>query len=300
MRARQDDSPSELTPATPLPTSSGPTVLRMGLGIQLRSMREKAGLTQDTAGYAIRASAAKISRLELGRVRFKERDIADLLTLYGIVNPDERYQLLRLGRQANAPGWWHQYGDLLPDWFETYLGLEQASSVIRIYECQFVPGLLQTPDYARAVTRLGLSDPVEVERRVEMRLRRQNLLDSPDAPKLWTVIDEAALRRTLVGPELRRAQLDHLIAKTERPNIQIQIAPLANGGHPAAAGSFTILRFAERDLPDIVYLEHLTSAIYLDKRADVDHYAAVMNRLCAQVESPDATGAILEEIRDQL
>jgi transcriptional regulator with XRE-family HTH domain len=290
--------PVQLRP--PAPAADSPTVLRIGLGAQLRELRERRELTREAAGEAIRASPAKISRIELGRVGFKERDIADLLTLYGITDPDERTQFLALAQRANAPGWWHNYADLLPHWFETFLGLEQASSVIRTYECQFVPGLLQTPDYARAVTRLGYDEASEVERRVALRMRRQALLQAAGAPTLWAVIDESALRRPLAGPDLCRAQLTHLIALTERPNVRIQIAPFAGGGHPAAGGGFTILRFAAPDLPDVVYLEQLTSALYLDKRADVDHYAVVMDRLCAQIDPPERTGAILDGIRGEL
>jgi hypothetical protein len=279
---------------------TGPTVLRIGLGGALRRKREAVGVTRERAGEAIRASPAKISRLELGRVGFKERDVADLLTCYGVRDPAERAQFLDLARQANTPGWWQRYSDLLPSWFETYLGLEQAASVIRNYELQFVPGLLQTRDYARAVTMLGHTDPVEVERRVELRMQRQELLTGAGAPTLWAVVDEAALRRSLMGPEQSRAQLTHLIEMNELPNISLQVAPFSYGGHAAAGGPFAILRFSEPDLPDIVYLEQLTSALYLDKRADVEHYVAVMDRLCAQVEQPERTEEILTRIRAEI
>jgi transcriptional regulator with XRE-family HTH domain len=293
---------SALDPAgrAPKGTSTGPTVLRIGLGGALRRRREAAGVTRERAGEAIRASPAKISRLELGRVGFKERDVADLLTCYGVHDPAERAQFLDLAKEANAPGWWHRYSDLLPGWFETYLGLEQASTMIRTYELQFVPGLLQTREYARAVTLLGHEDLEDVERRVELRLRRQEVLTAPGAPTLWAVIDEAALRRSLNGPELLRAQLDHLLAMNELPNVSVQIAPLSFGGHAAAGGPFSILRFAEPDLPDIVYLEQLTSALYLDKRSDVEHYALVMDRLCAHIEPPDRTAAIIDAIRKSI
>jgi transcriptional regulator with XRE-family HTH domain len=277
--------------------ASGPTILRIALGGQLRRRREAAEVTREVAGEAIRASTAKISRLELGRVGFKERDVADLLTLYGVLDSDERGEFLALARRANTPGWWHQYADLLPAWFETYLGLEQAASVIRTYELQFVPGLLQTPEYAREVTRLGHADPEEVERRVELRMRRQQILTVAGAPTLWAVVDEAALQRSLAGADLMRHQLDHLIEVNRLPNVSLQIAPLRYGGHAAAGGPFTILRFAEPDLPDIVYLEQLTSALYLDKRADVEHYAMVMDRLCAQVDPPARTESVLMAIR---
>ncbi len=180
--------------------ASGPTALRIGLGGELRRRREAAGITREVAGEAIRASPAKISRLELGRVGFKERDVVDLLTLYGVGDATERAEFLALARQANAPGWWHRYSDLLPGWFETYIGLEQAATMIRTYELQFVPGLLQTREYARAVTLLGHEDAADVERRVELRMRRQEVLTAPAAPTLWAVIDEAALRRSLGGP----------------------------------------------------------------------------------------------------
>ncbi len=298
MNGLQSDEGAELPVVSPL--SSGPTVLRIGLGARLRALREGLSITREAAGDAIRASPAKISRLELGRVSFKERDIADLLTLYRIADSSERAQFLVLARQANTPGWWHRYADQLPQWFETFIGLEQAASVIRTYECQFVPGLLQTPDYARAVMALGAAGRDEVEQRLEVRLRRQRMLDSPDGPTLWAVIDEAALRRPLVGRELCGEQLSYLIEQCDRPNVRIQVAPLAGRGHPAAGGPFIILRFAEHDLPDIVYLEQLTSALYLDKRVDVDCYAAVMDQVCAQIPPPHQTAAILSALRAQL
>jgi transcriptional regulator with XRE-family HTH domain len=282
------------------PAAAGPTVLRIALGAQLRRQREAAGVTREEAGDAIRASPAKISRLELGRVGFKERDVADLIALYGISDHTERSEFLTLARQANAPGWWHRYSDLLETWFETYLGLEQAASLIRTYELQFLPGLLQTRDYARAVTQLARTDTLEVERRVELRMRRQQVFLSGNGPRLWAVIDEAALRRGLGSPKLMRDQITRLLEMNELPSISIQIAPLRYGGHAAAGGPFSILRFAEPDLPDIVYLEQLTSALYLDKRPDVEHYAAVMDRLCAQVEQPGRTEPILRAIRDEL
>jgi hypothetical protein len=284
----------------PKGAATGPTVLRIGLGGALRRKREAAGVTRERAGEAIRASPAKTSRLELGRVGFKERDVADLLTCFGVRDPAERAQFIELARQANTPGWWHRYADLLPSWFETYLGLEQASAVIRNYELQFVPGLLQTRDYARSVTLLGHTDPVDVERRVELRLQRQALLTGPNAPTLWAVVDEAALRRSMLPPEQSRAQLTHLMEMNELPNISLQVAPFSYGGHAAAGGPFAILRFAEPDLPDIVYLEQLTSALYLDKRSDVEHYALVMDRLCAHIEPPDRTAAIIDAIRKSI
>lgn len=280
------------------PPCGGPTVLRIALGTQLRRLREARGITREDAGEAIRASHAKISRLELGRVGFKARDVADLLTLYGVAGDRERDAFLTLVRRANEPGWWRQYGDVLSSWFETYLGLEQASSVIRTYEVQFVPGLLQTTDYARAVIQLCQlhSSPEEIERRIELRMARQDFLTQPESPDYWAVVDEAVLRRPLGGRAALQAQIRQLIELAELPNITLQVMPFNAGGHPAAGGPFTILRFAEPDLPDIVYLEQLTSAVYLDKRRETDNYLLVMDRLCVAAVSPADTINLLKKI----
>ena len=282
---------------------SGPTVLRILLGSQLRMLREVKGITREEAGYAIRASGSKISRMELGRVSFKERDVTDLLKLYG-VDEDETATLVALATQANSPGWWHKYGDVLPDWFQVYVGLEEAASLIRLYEVQFVPGLLQTADYARAVVRLGQpgAAPEEIERRISLRMGRQELLTKPGGPRLWAIVDEAALRRPIGGKEVMRAQLEQLILATEGPQVTLQVMPFRSGGHAAEAGAFTIMRFPEPDLPDVVYLEQLTSALYLDKRDDVEKYTEVMERLSVESESPersvDILSGMLEEVMD--
>ena len=267
----------------------GPTALRIVLGNQLRQLREASGITAGAAGHAIRASHAKISRMELGRVGFKERDVADLLTLYGIIDEQERGAFLALARRANVPGWWHHYSDILPHWFEMYLGLEQAASVIRTYEPQLVPGLLQTESGARAVIQLNPDLPVtDIDRRVALRMKRQRVLTQPEAPNLWAVIDEAALWR-LDGRAAMRDQMQHLIDMAELPNVTLQVMPFYSGAHAAVGGPFTILRFSEPDLPDLVYLEQLTSALYLDKNEDVQHYLMVMDRLCVQAKSPAET-----------
>jgi transcriptional regulator with XRE-family HTH domain len=273
----------------------GPTVRRILMGTQLRRLREAKGITREDAGYHIRASESKISRMELGRVSFKERDVVDLLALYGVKDAAEGKALVTLAREANAPGWWHQYADVLPDWFQTYMGLEEAASVLRVYEVQFIPGLLQTASYARAViTRGQPSAPAEeIERRVSMRITRQELLTKQGGPRLWAVVDEAALRRPVGRPEVFRSQLEHLIEVTQDARITLQITPFLTGGPIAEAGAFTIMRFPEQDLPDVVYLEQLTSALYLDKREDVERYSEVMERLSVESESPERTADLL-------
>ena len=276
---------------------TGPTVRRMLVGAQLRRLRIEAGLSREEAGEAIRASEWKIHRLENGQVGFKDRDVGDLLRLYGVTDPDDIAGFLQFAREANAPGWWQQFGDLLPQWFKAYVDLESAATLIRTYEGQLVPGLLQTEDYMRAVIGAHLDEPPEeAERRVALRMARQALLTRPDGPRLWAVIDEAALRRPVGSPEVMRGQLERLIAATKLANVVLQILPFHAGAHPGMVGAFSILRFADGELPDVVYVEHLTNAQYLDRRDDVDRYLHVMDRISMHAAPPDKTVDILHKI----
>lgn len=293
----------------PAPTSAnapvaghdgGSVVLRIALGAQLRRLREAAGLSREEAAYRIRASAPKISRMELGRVRFKERDIVDLLALYGVGGEAETAEFVALARRANADGWWQRDRDLLPTWFETYLGMEQAATLIRVFEAQFVPVLLQSEEYARAVVRLGYTGEAEIERRVQLRLRRQQVLDGPAPPRVWVVLDEAVLRRRVADAAVVRRQLDHLLDLSAHPAVTLQVAALDRAPHHGAGGPFTVLRFGATDLPDVVYLEHLNGAVYLDKPADVEDYVNLWNRLCVAVEPPRRSVDLIRRIRDDL
>jgi transcriptional regulator with XRE-family HTH domain len=280
---------------------AGPTVRRMLVGAKLRRLRTDLGLSREEAGEAIRASEWKIHRLENGQVGFKDRDIIDLLRLYGVTDPDEVAAFVVLAREANTPGWWQHYGDVLPQWFRTYVDLESAASLIRTYEGQFVPGLLQTDDYIRAVIHnASLESSEEVGRRVRLRMARQTLLTGDHPPRLWAVVDEAALRRPVGGREVMRGQLERLIAATKLPNVTLQILPFARGAHPALMGAFSILRFDDRELPDVVYLEHLTNAVYLDRRDEVENYLDVMELLCVDSEPPGKTVELLTTILAEL
>jgi transcriptional regulator with XRE-family HTH domain len=276
-------------------------VLRMLLGTQLRRFREAAGVTPERAGYELRASRSKISRLENGRVKLKSRDLNDLLTLYGVTDEDMRSKFIALAGQSNAPDWWAQYSDVLPSWFEAYLGLESAAATIRSFETQFVNGLFQTEDYARAVTQLGhmTVSGDEIERRVAVRLHRQDLLRRPDPPAIWSVMDEAVLRRPLGGAAVMRAQFQHLIEMAEVPHVTLQVVPFASGGHAAESGSFTVLRFEERDLPDVVYLEQLTGATYLDQRPDVEHYLEAADALSGAALTPAGTRQFIAQVAQE-
>jgi transcriptional regulator with XRE-family HTH domain len=277
---------------------SGPTVRRMVVGAQLRRLRTDMGLSREEAAEAIRASEWKIHRLENGQVGFKDRDIVDLLRRYGLTDPDDIAAFLEFAREANAPGWWQRYGDLLPQWFKAYVDLESSATLIRTYEGQLVPGLLQTEDYMRAVIGGASLDesPEEAERRVALRMGRQTLLMRPDAPRLWAVIDEAALRRPVGSPEAMGGQLKRLIDATELANVVLQVLPFGAGAHPGMVGAFSILRFADGELPDVVYVEHLTNAQYLDRRDDVNRYLHVMDRISMRAAAPDNTVGILHKI----
>jgi transcriptional regulator with XRE-family HTH domain len=279
----------------------GSTVRRLLVGARLRRLRTEQGLSRKEAGEAIRASEWKIHRLENGQVGFKERDIIDLLQLYGVADPAEIAGFVILAREANAPSWWQHYGDVLPQWFRAYVDLESVATLIRTYEGQFIPGLLQTEDYMRAVIHGAHLDdsPEEADRRVRLRTARQAVLTRADAPRLWAVVDEAALRRPVGGHDVMRVQLERLIDATKLPNITLQVLPFGAGAHPAMVGAFSILRFPDPELPDVVYLEHLTSALYLNKRDDVDQYLHVMESICVRAAAPDQTVELLNGILNE-
>jgi hypothetical protein len=282
--------------------SVGSAAARMMLGSQLRRFREAAGITPDAAGWHIRSSRSKISRMENGRVGFKDRDVRDLLMLYGVTDSQVTSAMLALAGQAQTQEWWAQFGDILPSWFEPYLGLEASASRIRSFDLQFVHGLFQTGAYARAVTTIGRRgvSPDELDRRVAVRMKRQELLTAAKPPRVWSVVDEAALRRPVGGVTVMRAQLRWLAEVAELPNVTLQVVPFAAGGHDAAGGSFTILRFTEPAVPDVVYIEQLTGAIYLEKPAATDHYLDIMNRLSATSLSPAQTIPFLENLSREL
>jgi transcriptional regulator with XRE-family HTH domain len=278
--------------------AGGPTVLRILLGTQLRRLREARGISAQEAAREIRGSESKISRIELGRNAVREVDIADLLSLYGITDQAEREQLLALASQANQPGWWHRYQDVLPSWFQAYIGLEESAESIRSYDMQFVPGLLQTEEYAVAVMALGEFSIEEAERLVYLRKERQRRFSSGGL-RLTAIIDEVALRRPLGGAGLMRDQLQYLLDICDRPAFTLQVTPYPAGAH-AAPASFSILQFATAELPDVVYVEHLTSAMYLDKTADVARYTVAMDRLGTISASPNQSKEIIRAMLEDM
>ncbi|MGW8529633.1 helix-turn-helix domain-containing protein [Nocardiopsis sp. NPDC055824] len=277
----------------------------MLLGHELRKRREQRGITREDAGNRIRASASKISRMELGRGGFKLRDIEDLLKMYGVSDRKTIKELLEVARESNKPGWWKEYGDSLHKWFIRYVGFEEAADHIRIYESQFVPGLLQTEEYAREIISGGVETDMVTEQRIEARLRRQKRIENDTSMRMWVILDEAAVRRPIGvisrGPEIMRRQIEHLIhLSSEHDNITLQIIPFSVGAHAAEAGSFTLLRYSEFELADMVYLEQLHDGELIDRRNVVEAYTKAMTRLSVAAATPDETLDILKEIREDL
>ncbi len=265
-----------------------PTVRRRRLGFELRKLREDAGLTLDEVGERLEWSGAKVSRIENARVSVRPRDVRDLLDVYGLTDETRRNNLLLLTREARERGWWENYRDAVQPGAETFVGLEAEASALHAFDVQVANGLLQTEDYARAVIRSAWSaDHTEqVERRVQLRMARQDLLIKGDPPQLWSVLDEALLRRRVGGPEVLRGQLRRLVEAAEMPNVTLQVLPFSAGAHAGVDGAFMIVEFRAPD-PDIVYVEYRTGVRYLDEEDQVRQYKRVFDRLQAKAMDPD-------------
>jgi transcriptional regulator with XRE-family HTH domain len=271
--------------------SAGPTVRSRRLGAELRRLRAEAHLTADEAGQAIRKTGATISRVENGLVRVAERDVVDLLDHYKLEDPELREAILTLAKETRQQGWWRSFGGSVPRWLEVYLGLEGDASSVSTYHTSLVPGLLQTSAYATAVIRSTwpeLAD-TEVDRRVALRMSRQERFDRPDPPQLWAVLDEAALKRTIGGRDVLDAQLEHLVERGGKPNITLQVLPFDVGGHAALGTSFTHLIFPDVQDPEVVYTEVVTGSLYVEKPGDVRQYKRALDHLRALALRPSAS-----------
>lgn len=281
---------------------SAPTVGQVVLGRRLQDLRERAGLKREEAARILRVAPATVRRMEMAEVALKIPYLQLLLKSYGVAD-DEADAFVTLAEEANKPGWWQRFHDILPGWFSMYVSLEGAASLIRSYEPHFVPGLLQTEEYARGVMRsgaIGQTRPEDIERYVALRMERQSLLTRKDAPRVWIVMDETALRRPVGGPDVMREQIDKLLDAVELPHVTLQIAPFAAGPHPGTYGPFVLFRFAMAELPDMVYSEYLTGAVYLDARTEVATHLEVMDRMAAQAATAHRTKEILRDLRKEL
>ncbi|MEU3027244.1 helix-turn-helix domain-containing protein [Streptomyces incarnatus] len=279
---------------------TAPTVGQVVLGRRLQELREAAGLSREEAAGVLRVAAATVRRMETAEVALKIPYVQVLLDTYGVAR-DEAATFVRLVEEANQPGWWQRFHDVLPDWFSLYVSLEGAARIIRSYEPHFVPGLLQTEAYARAVMEagtIGQSEPESVERHVSLRMERQRLLERADPPHLWVIMDETVLRRPVsASPDVMRDQLDRLVECAEKDRITLQIAEFAAGPHPGTYAPFTLFRFAEPELPDMVFTEYLTGALYLDARREVAAHLEVLDHMTARAASARRTREILREYR---
>ena len=280
---------------------SAPTVLRMVLGKRLRHLREQAGVSFEDAARAIEVTPLTVRRIEKAEVGLRIPYVRELLHTYGVPE-SEVEDFLSMAREANQPGWWYSYRDVLPEWFSAYVSLESEASVIRLYEPHYVPGLLQTHDYAAALMHIGFPNETkeDIDRRVALRLKRQDLLAKSEAPAVWAVLDETVLRRPVGGAEVMRAQIDRLNEVLDMPKVRIQILRFSVGAHPGAFGPFHHFRFGFSELPDVVYTESLVGSVYVDQPVDVVTYLEVMDRMSVQAEPVARTRAILAELRKEL
>jgi len=283
-----------------MPRTPSPTVRGRRLRYELRRLREQAGLTRDEVARRLEWSGSKISRIETGQSRAQTGDVRDLLDIYGVTD-DEAEALVQLAREARRRGWWTAYNDVFTG---TYVGLEAEASAMRTYEPQIIPGLLETEDYTRALIRAGLvrADPAEIERRVEARLARQEILRRPDALAIWAVLDEPAIRRPVGGPAVMSAQLQHLIEVTATPNskITLQILPLAVGSHPGLSGPFVILDFPSAEDPSVVYLETATDGLYLEETAEIERYTLMFDHLRASALSSSESASLIARAAQEM
>jgi transcriptional regulator with XRE-family HTH domain len=272
--------------------SINPTVRRRRLGAELRRLREQKGMTAEDVAQQLLVSQSKISRLENGRRSISQRDVRDLCTVYGVSDEAMVEGLMTMAKESRQRGWWHAFGDLP---YSVYIGLEQEAAKIMVYESLLLPGLLQTRDYAMALV-AGIQpdrDAEAVDRRVEVRMQRQERVQGDDPVDLWAVIDEAALTRIVGNPEVMRAQLEHLATLGDLAHINIQVLPFRSGAHPGMSGAFSILEFPESADTAVVYLEGVTSDLYLEKEPDVRRYTGLYEHLRASALSTAESKALI-------
>ncbi|MGR3868627.1 helix-turn-helix domain-containing protein [Streptomyces graminifolii] len=278
-----------------------PTVGQVVLGRRLQELREAAGIKREEAAQVLRVAPATVRRMEMAEVALKVPYVQVLLSTYGVAE-EEADAFVALTEEANQPGWWQRFHDVLPEWFSLYVSLEGAAGLIRSYEPHFVPGLLQTEEYARAVLEagtIGQTGPETIERHVSLRMARQGLLERDSPPHLWVIMDETVLRRPVsIRGEVMREQLDKLLEFAERDRVTLQVAEFDNGPHPGTYAPFSLFRFTEPELSDMVFTEYLTGALYLDSRSEVSTHLEVLDHMTAHAASAQRTKKILRDYRE--
>ncbi|MFF5414353.1 helix-turn-helix domain-containing protein [Streptomyces albidoflavus] len=268
-------------------SSVNPTVRRRRLGQELRRLRELKGMTAEQVAERLLVSQSKISRLENGRRSISQRDVRDLCGVYEVEDHRIVDSLMQMAKDSRQQGWWHSFGDIP---YSVYIGLETDAASLRAYDPQVVPGLLQTRPYAEALIRGAIPEisPADAEKRVQVRMRRQDRVSSPENPlRLWTVMDEAALHRAVGTPEIMKEQLEHLVQMSELPHVTVQVIPFSTGAHPGLNGQYAILEFPDSTDSSVVYIEGVTSDLYLEKSNDVQKYSVMYEHLRAQALNPE-------------
>lgn len=279
-----------------------PTVRRKRLGMELRRLREQAGFTLAQVGEKLECSEARISRLETGHVGVRPGDVMELLEIYQVDDPHIREALVTFARESRRKGWWHSYNDVMPSWFEPYVGFEAAASAIWTYESHLMPGLLQTPEYARALEYAAPrpDSDEEIERRVALRTARQDVFSRENPPDMWVILSEAVLRLSVAEPEVMRKQLHQLLVLAKMPYLTLQVLPFASKAHVNPLGSFKVMEFSDPLDPKLVYLEHLTSSLFLEKEAEVRRYTLVFDHLRAEALSTGESQKLIRQVAEDL
>ncbi|MBT2505466.1 MULTISPECIES: helix-turn-helix domain-containing protein [Streptomyces] len=279
-----------------MPSNVNPTVRRRRLGQELRRLRELKGMTAEEVAERLLVSQSKISRLENGRRSISQRDVRDLCGVYEVEDHRIVDSLMQMAKDSRQQGWWHAFGDIP---YSVYIGLETDAASLRVYDPQIVPGLLQTPQYAEALITGALPEtgPTDVEKRVKVRLRRQERILAAENPlRLWAVIDEAALRRLVGDKQLMREQLEHLVEQSQLPHVTVQILPFEMGAHPGISGHYAVLEFPDASDSSVVYIEGVTSDLYLEKANDVQKYSVMYEHLRAQALNVEASRQFIADI----
>ncbi|MDX2522757.1 helix-turn-helix transcriptional regulator [Streptomyces europaeiscabiei] len=273
-----------------------PTVRRRRLGQELRRLRELKGMTAEEVAERLLVSQSKISRLENGRRSISQRDVRDLCGVYEVEDQRVVDSLMQMAKDSRQQGWWHAFGDVP---YSVYIGLETDAASLRVYDPQVVPGLLQTRPYAEALIAGALPEttPGDIDKRVQVRLRRQERISAPEAPlRLWTVLDESALRRVVGNRSLMREQLEHLVEQSQLPHVTVQVIPFDMGAHPGLNGQYAILEFPDASDSSVVYIEGVTSDLYLEKPADVQKYSVMYEHLRAQALNVEQSRQFIADI----